>query len=151
MADWIRKIGMVPALAVMAACGGESGATAEESSAPAQPVAAEAPATEQGLAPAPGGEVIEVRMTMANGGRFEPSEVTANPGDVIRFVNVDNVHNVSFPADRNSGAANLPAPSPYLTAPGQTYEMAVDLAPGTYTFQCDPHVPMGMLGTLTVQ
>lgn len=151
MRDWIRKIAVVPAVAMIAACGGESGATAEEASAPAQPVASESPAAEPGVAPAPGGEVIEVRMTMVNGGRFEPSEVTANPGDVIRFVNVENVHNVSFPAAQNPGAANLPAPSPYMTAPGQTYELAVDFAPGTYAFQCDPHVPMGMTGTLTVQ
>lgn len=150
MISLVRKIGLVPALAVMAACGGETSATADPVSQPSEPVA-EAPAPQQGAEPAPGGEVIEVRMTMAGGGAFEPSEISAKPGDVIRFVNVENVHNVSFPAAQNAGASNLPAPSPYLTAPGQTYDLPVDLAPGTYTFQCDPHVPMGMVGKLTVQ
>lgn len=150
MVSWIKKVGIVPALAVMAACGGETSATADPVAEPSQRVAAE-PAPQQTAEPAPGGEVIEVRMTMANGGAFEPSEISAKPGDVVRFVNVENVHNVSFPAARNAGAANLPAPSPYLTTPGQTYDLPVDLAPGTYTFQCDPHVPMGMIGTLTVR
>lgn len=149
MAAWIRSTGIVAGLAVLAACGSEGSAAVEQ---PSQTAAAEAPAAQpEAVQPAPGGEVIEVRMTMANGGTFEPSEISAKPGDVIRFVNVENVHNVSFPAAKNSGAANLPAPSPYLTAPGQTYDLPVDLASGTYTFQCDPHVPMGMVGTLTVQ
>ena len=144
----MRKMMVMPGLAMLAACGGEPAAVAEQA---AEPVASEAPAAPAAQQPAAGGEVIEVRMTMTNGGSFEPAQVEARPGDVIRFVNVDNVHNVSFPAARNSGAANLPAPSPYLTSPGQTYDLAVDLAPGSYTFQCDPHVPMGMIGTLTVR
>jgi plastocyanin len=134
---------------VLGACGGsEQAATAETSAAaPAgTPVASEAPAATASAT----GQVIEVRMTMANGGRFEPDNVTANPGDVIRFVNVENVHNISFPAAKNAGFASLPAASPYLTAPGATWDLVVDFAPGTYTFQCDPHVPMGMFGTLTV-
>lgn len=149
MTYWIRKMGVVPVLAVLTACGGEGEAVADQ---PADPVIADAPVAQTGQQdPAAGGKVIEVRMTMANGGAFEPAQVAANPGDVIRFVNVDNVHNVSFPAARNAGAADLPAPSPYLTGPGQTYDLAVGLAPGTYTFQCDPHVAMGMTGTLTVR
>lgn len=144
----MRKMTVVPCLAVLAACGGEPAAVADQ---PAEPVVSHAPATPAAQQPAAGGEVIEVRMTMTDGGSFEPAEVEARPGDVIRFVNVDNVHNVSFPAARNSGAANLPAASPYLTGPGQTYDLAVDLAPGSYTFQCDPHAAMGMMGTLTVR
>jgi plastocyanin len=134
---------------VLGACGGsEQSATAETSAvAPAgAPATTDSPAS----AASATGQVIEVRMTMANGGRFEPESVTASPGDVIRFVNVENVHNISFPAAKNAGFATLPAASPYLTAPGATWDLVVDLAPGTYTFQCDPHVPMGMFGTLTV-
>lgn len=148
MTVWMRKMCAVPTVAVLAACGGEPAAVADQTRAP---VVAEAPAAPAAQQAAAGGEVIEVRMTMTNGGSFEPAQVEAGPGDVIRFVNVDNVHNVSFPAARNSGAANLPAASPYLTTPGQTYDLVVGLAPGTYTFQCDPHAPMGMTGTLTVR
>jgi plastocyanin len=143
MKAWSRAFVAV-AVGFTAACGGsEQTATAEPSA--AAPAAAETPGV------AATGQVIEVRMTMANGGRFEPEAVTARPGDVIRFVNVENVHNISFPAGKNAGFSNLPAASPYLTSPGQTWDLVVDLAPGTYTFQCDPHVPMGMFGTLTVQ
>ncbi len=134
---------------VLGACGGsEQAATAETSAvAPAgAPATTDAPAA----AASATGQVMEVRMTMANGGRFEPDNITANPGDVIRFVNVENVHNISFPAAKNAGFASLPAASPYLTAPGGTWDLVVDFAPGTYTFQCDPHAPMGMFGSLTV-
>jgi plastocyanin len=144
MKVWSRSFAVLVVAASVTACGGsEQTATAEPSTATA---AVEAPS-----AVATTGEVIEVRMTMANGGRFEPETVTAGPGDVIRFINVENVHNVSFPAAKNSGFSRLPAASPYMTAPGETWDLVVDLEPGSYTFQCDPHVPMGMFGTLTVR
>jgi plastocyanin len=134
-------------LAVTTACGGDD--SGSRTTTPAQPAAPAAPAT----APAAGatqGEVIEVRMTMERGGRFEPAEINARPGDVIRFVNVRDVHNISWPAAKNPAGASLPPTSPFLTAPGQTHDVQVTMQPGSYTFQCDPHVPMGMVGTLNV-
>lgn len=151
MRDHIRMMGVVPALLFAAACGGEQTAVADEHAGNAPSATAEASPTPSDVPAAATGEVIEIRMTMANGGAFEPSEVTANRGDVLRFVNVDNVHNVSFPAAKNGGASGLPAASPYLTTPGQSYELTVELDEGTYTFQCDPHAAMGMVGTLTVR
>jgi len=127
-------------------CGGSEQPAVAETTPAAVPAATEASVA----SPAAAGQVIEVRMTMANGGRFEPDNITAQPGDVIRFVNVQDVHNISFPQAKNAGLTGLPAASPYLTAPGQTWDLVVEMAPGTYTFQCDPHVPMGMFGTLTV-
>jgi plastocyanin len=38
-----------------------------------------------------------------------------------------------------------------LTAAGQTYDLKIELPPGTYTFQCDPHIEMAMVGTLVVE
>ena len=70
---------------------------------------------------------------------------------MLRFTLVSGVHNVSFPSAENAGASGLPAPSPYLQLPGQTHDVVVDLPAGDYTFQCDPHGALGMLGTLTVQ
>lgn len=101
--------------------------------------------------PAPGNEVIEVRMVMPNGANpaYVPSQITARPGDVIRFVNSENVHNVHFV--KGPAGATLPPASPYLTQPGQTYDLKVDLPAGAYDFQCDPHVALGMVGNLTVQ
>jgi plastocyanin len=91
-----------------------------------------------------------VRMTMRAGGRFEPDLITVSSGEVVRFVNVSNVHNVAFPRHLNPEAGVLPAASPYLVSPGQTWELRVDLEPGTYHFQCDPHAADGMIGTLVV-
>lgn len=147
-----KSLWQLPALSLLvlsAACGGqgEAAPAANENAA-----TAEAPAAPAAAAPAAGGQVIEVKMIMGTGQPvFEPAQVTAKPGDIVRFVNVDNVHNVSFPADKNAGVAGaLPAPSPYMATPGQTYDLKVELQPGTYTFQCDPHAAMGMVGQLTV-
>lgn len=98
------------------------------------------------------GNVIEVRMvTDEVGNYFEPSEITARPGDVLRFALVTGVHNVSFPSARNAGARALPPPTGYLTEEGQTVDVPVTMPPGSYYFQCDPHVALGMTGTLTVK
>ena len=87
----------------------------------------------------------------ANAGmRFAPAEITARPGDVVRFVAANGVHNVHFAPERNAGAKDLPPVSDYLLRRGDTYELKVAQKPGTYHFQCDPHATMGMVGTLTV-
>ena len=149
---------MAPVLGILAlaACGGGDEAASPEARAASTPATQVTDPATQALAgnevsPAAGGEVIEVRMTMADGGRFEPARITAKPGDVIRFVNVENVHNVHFPAANNPPGVALPPASPYLTSPGQTYELKVEMPAGTYDYQCDPHAAMGMVGQLTVQ
>jgi plastocyanin len=101
---------------------------------------------------APTGTVIQVRLvTDERGNYFEPSRITARPGDVLRLVLVSGMHNFSIPADRNPGRAGLPGPTPLLQTPGQTLDVPVNLPAGEYAFQCDPHVAFGMVGTLTVQ
>lgn len=127
----------------LAACGGES---ADASPAGDTPVAEAAAPSVQ-----PTGTVIEIDMvTDGEGNYFEPSEIEAKRGDVLRFKLVSGVHNVSFPTDGTPGAEGLPAPSEYLQLPGQTLDIAVDMAAGEYAFQCDPHAALGMVGTLTV-
>ena len=149
-------------LAFAAACGGDSqpaadtGATTATDNTAAAPATTPAttPAADQGgtMTPDPGGQVHEIRMTMAGGGAFEPNQITAKPGDVLKFVNVENVHNVHFRPQDNEGVDNLPPASPFLSQPGQVWEMKVDLAPGrSYHFVCDPHIAAGMVGDLTVQ
>lgn len=159
MSSFLKNAWKVPALGMLvfaAACGG-----ADANPAPADVAVTDAPATQvptpaeahnEAIEPAPTGEVIEVRMVMPGGQNplYEPANITARPGDVIRFVNVENVHNVSFPPAGNPSGVDLPAPSPYLTQPGQTWELQVDLPAGTYKFICVPHLAMGMTGTLTV-
>ena len=143
-------------LAFVVACGGDEGATGgatqNEVATPGTAVQPAQPAPDQTVAPDPGGEVIEIRMVMPGGTNpaYEPAQIAANPGDVLRFINVENVHNVHFPQNINPAGVNLPPPSPYLTQPGQTYELKVDFVPGTYEFICDPHAAQGMVGELTV-
>lgn len=126
----------------LTACGGEDTTTPADRTSGGTPSAA----------PAPTGTVIEVKMvTDGAGNYFEPADLTVKPGDVVRFVLDSGVHNVSFPAAENAGARDLPEASPYLQLPGQTWDLVVDMAPGTYQYQCDPHALLGMVGTLTVQ
>lgn len=98
----------------------------------------------------PTGTVVEVKMMSVNGERFGPSELTVRRGDVVRFVLESGVHNVSFPADRNIAGVRLPDTSPYLQVPGQTHDILIELPAGEYTFHCDPHAALGMVGRLTV-
>jgi plastocyanin len=97
--------------------------------------------------------VIEVAMDMnGEGTGFSPSTITARRGDLLRFVNRDGMeHNVSFPKRRNPEGAALPPVGPMLEAVGETYELVVELDPGTYNFQCDPHISLGMVGRLIVE
>lgn len=87
----------------------------------------------------------------ANGNYFKPNTVTAHRGDDVRFVLSPGVHNVDFLPDSNTGKSGLPAPSTPLQLPGQTFDLPVNLTPGIYYFQCDPHAALGMHGHLTVQ
>src|SRR5688500_2714139 len=147
---------LLPALLLTAGCGG--GDEADQGDTAATPAANEpaapAPATDA-AAPAAGGTVHEVRMvTTQNGasGVFEPATLTVRRGDVIRFVNDGAAaHNANFQTAANAGKPGLPPAMPYLAGAGQSADVTVSWEPGTYGFQCDPHVMTGMVGTLTVQ
>jgi plastocyanin len=146
--NWTGKL--LATLGIVAAVG-LAGCSSEEATAAGSGEESGASTTEAGTAAATG-NVIEVKMVTDDAGNyFEPSEVSAKPGDIVRFVLVSGVHNVSFPSASNAGAATLPEVSPYLQLPGQTHDLTVNLAPGSYTFQCDPHVALGMAGTLKVE
>lgn len=134
----------------LAACGGDG--QASEGSAPATASTATPPAPGGPLTPDPGGKVITVEMeTDAQGNNlFEPANVEARKGDVIRYMLVAGVHNANFLPDSNGARPNLPGQGPLLQLPGQTYDVKVTLDPGKYYFHCDPHALLGMTGHLTV-
>jgi len=146
---------LLPALLIAAACGGSDEAQNDET-APAAP-----PASEPAAAPAPaaptaaGGTVHEVRMVTTQAGasgEFQPAALTVSKGDVIRFINDGGAaHNANFQIAANAGTSGLPPATPYLASAGQTAEITISMEPGTYTYQCDPHVVTGMVGTVTVQ
>jgi len=156
----LHKLPALGLVALLAACGGGDNKTATTTTdtttaaaAPAVPPAA--PAAAPATAPATG-NVAEVHMvTTPDGasGHFEPANVTVKKGDTVRFItDGKTVHNVSFPPADNAGKTGLPPqPGPYLTTPNANYDVVASMDPGTYNFQCDPHAPMGMKGTLTVQ
>lgn len=99
----------------------------------------------------PTGNVVEVLMVSGRGELFDPGHVTVKRGDVLRFKLEMGVHNASWPAAENPAGVQLPETSPYLQIPGQTHDVLIDMPPGEYTFHCDPHAVLGMIGTLTVE
>ena len=144
----ITAISFVVAAAISCSKG-ENGATTDtpQAVAPATPAAAGGPAT-----PAPGRKVIVVELvTDEKGNYFNPSEIEAHQGDVIRYTLKIGVHNVHFLADSNTIKTGLPPMSEMLQLPGQTYDVPVNFPEGKYYFQCDPHAALGMKGHLEVE
>ncbi|HEX2093232.1 MAG TPA: plastocyanin/azurin family copper-binding protein [Longimicrobiaceae bacterium] len=153
--NFLVRLPVLGLLAFAAACGGSDQAAKENADVAANEGATAETTTEQApSAPATAGNVITVQMKTTNGGAsgvFEPAQITARKGDVIRFVNDGGAaHNANFNTPANAGKSNLPAPTPYATGAGQTVDVQVTMDAGTYEFQCDPHAAMGMKGTLTV-
>ena len=132
---------------IMGACGRNDASRGGE----AAPAAGSAPAS----APAgatPTGKIVTVELNSdAAGNYFKPATFEVHRGDVIRFTLKSGVHNVHFLADSNSGKSNLPAASDMLQLPDQTLDIPVNFEPGTYYFQCDPHVALGMKGHVKVE
>ena len=97
--------------------------------------------------------LVVVKMVDKPNGQFgfEPNEVEAKRGDILRFTVGVGVHNVHFLPDSNAGIANLPAASDMLQLPDQTFDVPVNFAEGTYYFQCDPHAALGMTGHMKVE
>lgn len=125
---------------VAAACsgGGESG-----SSTPPPAAKTDVPPT---------GNIITVLLiTDEKGNYYSPATIEASRGDVIRFTLKTGVHNVNFLPDSNSIREGLPPVSDFLQIPGQEYDLPVTMRPGSYYFQCDPHVALGMKGQLIVK
>jgi plastocyanin len=147
-ARWFAAATLV--LASLTACGGSDAEPGQDS---AQASATGAPAVPGGpQTPDPGGKTITVEMLTDDQGNniFRPAKLEARRGDVLRFTLVSGVHNVNFPADSNPGKSGLPPAGQMLQLPGQTHDMKVAIAPGSYYFHCDPHALLGMKGQLTV-
>lgn len=138
-------IGTALVMVAVAACSGDSAKQVTgESGTPTAASSSEAPA-------ATGDTIVVELITDENGSYFKPKEIEAKKGDLIRFTLTSGVHNVHFLPDSNAGKGGLPAVSEFLQLPGQTYDLVVNLAPGEYYFQCDPHAALGMVGELEVE
>ncbi len=138
----IRRLSPLLLVLLAAACGGErpAGAPAggEEAARPAPP--------------APTGNVIEVKA-ISDGAKnyFEPDQIEAHQGDVIRLVLVSGVHNMAWPPAKNPSGVELPDTTEMLQLPGQTVDIPITMPPGKYHFVCVPHEALGMVGDLEVE
>ena len=143
---------IIPAILLGTACGGEQKTEAADTPPPA---VATQPATNLGenLTPDAGGKIIAVQMLTDDQGnnRFDPAEIEAHRGDVVRFTLKTGVHNMHFLADSNSVKDGLPPASQMLQLPGQTVDLKVTMADGKYYLQCDPHAALGMKAKLEVE
>ena len=76
---------------------------------------------------------------------FEPSSITIQSGDTIKFVNNKLApHNAVFDGHEELSHADL------AFAPGESWEETFSTA-GSYDFYCEPHRGAGMVGKVTVQ
>ena len=77
--------------------------------------------------------------------RFDPSELTADAGEVtFRFDNTEAMAHdfvIERDGERIGGTALIS---------NESAELTVELEPGEYTYYCTPHRAAGMTGTLTV-
>jgi plastocyanin len=97
-------------------------------------------------------KVIEITMTSNEKGNFfEPKQVEAHAGDVLRFKVIIGVHNANFLPDSNPGKPGLPPASQLLQLAGQTQDIVMNFGTGTFYFQCDPHAALGMTGRVKVE
>ena len=87
--------------------------------------------------------LIEVEVS---NNTFNPSSITINQGDTVRWTNVQGNHNV------NGTTATFPSnPEEFgnEVGSGWTYEFIFNTV-GSYDYQCDPHASLGMTGDITV-
>jgi plastocyanin len=160
----MRFIGsaLVASAIVLGACGGGEKAPATDAAAPAAAPAAAAVGTAAPIT----GTTHEVKMYGDEKGyRFEPKDITVKAGDGIKFVFINGgPHNVAFnpadiPADvkpqldANMGADKMAElSSKMLMNPNEFVTVSfANIKPGTYPFNCTPHLAMNMKGTVTVQ
>lgn len=78
--------------------------------------------------------------------KFEPKEITITEGDTVIWTNTNGNHNVNgqksvYPSNPESFGNSLGS--------NWSYQYIFNTA-GTYDYQCDPHIGMGMVGKVTV-
>nr|WP_198949593.1 plastocyanin [Synechococcus sp. 1G10] len=89
---------------------------------------------------------VEVKLG-TDGGMlaFEPSVVTINKGDTIRFVNNNLApHNAVFDGHEELSHTAL------AFAPGESWDETFEQA-GSYNYWCEPHRGAGMVGKVIVE
>ncbi len=97
------------------------------------------------LAPFVWSQQLHIVETVGNTG-FNPTNLTVALGDTVRWVNTGGGHNVNA-----TQAAYPNNPDFFGNAVGVNWTFDhVFTVPGFYNYQCDPHLGLGMVGTVTV-
>jgi plastocyanin len=163
-AFWMRSLGiaLLTGVAVLAACGG--GETPDGASTTPAVTPAESTSGPVTLSPITGTVHVVNMVGDGAGYRYEPSTITAKPGDGIRFVMVNfGPHNVAFdpaqiPAGQkeqlwaNMGENAMDGSSPMMLVDGAEWTLSLgNLEAGTYPFVCTPHFAMSMKGEIIIR
>jgi plastocyanin len=160
-------------VAALSACAGgdrrpgDTTAVGVDTSSAGTPAGTNTPAGGTGTLAPITGTTHEVRMLGgdAAGYRFEPANITIRQGDGIKWVMVSGgPHNVAFDAatipadvrpqlDANMGTDKMGELSSNMKMnPGETITISfANIKPGTYPYNCVPHIAMNMKGVVTVQ
>ncbi|MFK8006200.1 MAG: DUF5689 domain-containing protein [Saprospiraceae bacterium] len=77
---------------------------------------------------------------------FNPENLTITVGQTVQWVNTGGSHNVN---GTTATFPNNPESFGNGVSTGWTFNHTF-MTPGTYDYQCDPHVGLGMVGTVTV-
>lgn len=166
-------IALAASAVVLGACAGGDNTAGDTSAVAIDTSASVAPAAPAAGAPAAGsasmaaitGTTHEVKMVGdAQGYRFEPANITVKAGDGIKFTMVSGgPHNVAFdpatiPDDVEAQLdANISEKMGTLSSvmkmnAGESITVSfANIKPGTYPYNCTPHVALGMKGEITVQ
>ena len=80
---------------------------------------------------------------------FSPATLTIDVGDQVTFTNDGGFHNVNGDLSTYPNNADGSLYSGTASTSWTTYVWVCNTA-GNYDYQCDPHVGMGMVGTITV-
>lgn len=87
-------------------------------------------------------EVIEVRLLSDL--RFSPADITIEPGTTVRWINTSNVFHTVTPQGHNEWERFTTFNA------GETFEHTFE-ALGSFPYFCEPHVSLGMVGSVTVE
>lgn len=92
-----------------------------------------------------------VTIAVGPGFKFDPETISFSPETTVTWVWEDSYHNIvarSIPED--ASWEGTPGDATITYGQGYTYQKTFSVA-GDYTYYCQPHLPAGMVGTVTVE
>ncbi len=100
------------------------------------------------ITPSAAAETHTVKMGTDSGMlKFVPETLSIKSGDTVKWVN-----NKLAPHNAVFDDKKVPSHKELLFSPGQSFETTFsDVAPGEYSYYCEPHRGAGMVGKITVQ